>query len=585
MRLRSKRLAIVAVAAAAAIALAGCTSSGGSNGGGSSSGTPSFNAATNAVYNPSTKVGGTLKLIAASDCDSWDPARTYYGFCWNLQRLFSRTLVGYKKLNGTKFELAPDMATGMGKSSDDFKTWTYTLQSGLKYSNGKTITTQDIKYATERLFATDVINGGPTFYFTGLIDAPSSYAGPYKSGDLPDSAVSTTSNTITFHLKKSFADFDYLMALPTTAPVPYKTENGPSYTGATYGKDPVSSGPYVFSDYTQNKSVTFTKNKYWKQSTDQIRKPLVNEVTYTIDSDPNDIDSKLKAGTYDAKADTRIGTTLQAQVLSNPKLKQYADDPAGDNTDYFVIPASVIPNQYCRQAIFYATNKAAIQQAYGGAAAGTIAGSFTPPGVPGYDPSYNPYPSGSGNTGDLTKAKEALTKCGKPNGFSTNFTYSTPSETGPKIFQAEQTALARVGIKITAATDAASSYYATFVGSPAHVKSAGLGIINAGWGADFPTYYGFYNNIANGASILPTGNSNYGSLNDPTVNQILDDTASASTQATGEKLNKAIMASAQNLPLLWGKNLYYRNPRLTNVTSDNALAFGIYDFVNVGVGG
>ncbi|AMM20284.1 hypothetical protein AX769_09055 [Frondihabitans sp. PAMC 28766] len=583
MRLRTKRFALIAVAASAALALAGCSSGGGTSN--TSSSNPSFNAAVNAVYNPSTKAGGTLKLGAASDCDSWDPARTYYGWCWNMQRLFSRTLVGYKKVNGTKFELAPDMATGLGKSSDDFKTWTYTLQSGLKYSNGKTITTQDIKYATERLFASDVINGGPTFYFTGLINAPASYAGPYKSGDLPDSVISTTSNTITFHLNKSFADFDYLMALPTTAPVPYKTENGASYTGATYGKDPVSSGPYVFSDYTQNKSVTFTRNKYWKQSTDKIRKPLVNEVTLTIDSDPNDIDSKLKSGAFDAKADTRIGTTLQAQALSNPKLKVQTDDPAGDNTDYFVIPASVVPNQYCRQAIFYATNKAAIQQAYGGAAAGTIAGSFTPPGVPGYNPSYNPYPSGSGNTGDLTKAKEALTKCGQPNGFSTKFTYATPSETGPKIFQAEQTALARVGIKITAATDAASSYYATFVGSPAHVKSAGLGIINAGWGADFPTYYGFYNNIANGASILPTGNSNYGSLNDSTVNSILDNTAAASTQATGEKLNKAIMASAQNLPLLWGKNLYWRSTRMTNVTSDNALAFGIYDFVNVGVGG
>jgi len=180
MKKKTRVLGLVALVAAGAMALAGCSSS---SGGSSSSGaTPSFNAAVNAVYNPSTKTGGTLKLLATSDCDSWDPARTYYGFCWNLQRLFSRTLIGYSKVNGNKFTLAPDMATNMGTHNADFTSWTYTLKPGLKYSDGSAITVADIKYATSRLFATDVINGGPTFYFTGLIDVPSTYAGPYKSG-------------------------------------------------------------------------------------------------------------------------------------------------------------------------------------------------------------------------------------------------------------------------------------------------------------------------------------------------------------------------------------------------------------------
>ncbi|HEY5230300.1 MAG TPA: ABC transporter substrate-binding protein [Galbitalea sp.] len=576
MKKKTRVLGLVALVAAGAMALAGCSSN---SGGTSSSGaTPSFNAAVNAVYNPSTTTGGTLKLLATSDCDSWDPARTYYGFCWNLQRLFSRTLIGYSKVNGNKFTLAPDMATNMGTHNADFTSWTYTLKPGLKYSDGSAITVADIKYATSRLFATDVINGGPTFYFTGLIDVPSTYAGPYKSGPIPDSGVSTSGNSITFHLNKPFADFDYLMALPTTAPVPKAKD-----TGADYTKAPMSSGPFALTDYTQNKSVTFVRNKFWKQSTDTIHHPLVNEVTLTVDSDPNDIDSKLKAGTYDAKADNRVGTTLQAQILTNPKLKVYADNPAGDSATYLVVPASVITNKDCRLAIFYATNKAAILQALGGPAAGAIAGAFTPPGIPGYDPTYNPYPVGSDNTGDLTKAKAELTACGQPNGFSTTFTYATPSETAPKIFAAEQTALARVGIKITASTAPASSYYSTFVGSPSNVKSQGFGIINAAWGADFPTDYGFYNNIANGGAILPEGNSNYGSMNDPTVNKILDNTGAPSSQATGLELSKAIMATASVIPTTWGRDLYFRNARLTNVTSDNALAFGIYDFVNVGV--
>ena len=115
--------------------------------------------------NPSTKTGGTLNLLTASDCDSWDPQRTYYGWCWNMQRLFTRSLIGYQVLNGTKFTLAPDLATNMGTHNANFTQWTYTLKPGIKWSNGTPVTPMDIKYGVERLFATDVINGGPSSYF------------------------------------------------------------------------------------------------------------------------------------------------------------------------------------------------------------------------------------------------------------------------------------------------------------------------------------------------------------------------------------------------------------------------------------
>jgi peptide/nickel transport system substrate-binding protein len=589
MRFKKKALALAGVAVAGALLLAGCSGGGGTTSPSSSTSSggqqPAFNAAVNGVVNPSTKTGGTLNLMTSADCDSWDPGRTYYGWCWNMQRLFTRSLVGYTKVNGQSFKLGPDLATSLGQHSADNKTWTYTLKSGLKYSNGKTITPADIKYAVGRIFASDVINGGPTFYFTGLINAPASYKGVYKSGELPDSAVSISGQKITFHLKKPFADFDYLMALPTTAPVPDKVEGGAGFVGGTYTKHPVSSGPFVFSSYTPNKSVVFTRNKYWKQSTDTIRHPLVNEVDLTVDTSPSDIDQKLKAGTADAKANTIIGTTLQAQVLSNPTLKKNADDGAGDSENYLSIPASVIPNLHCRLAIAYATNKAGLLQDWGGAAAGVVAGSVTPPGVAGYDPSYNPYPTGKDNTGDVAAAKSELQKCGKPNGFSTNFAYATPSEVGPKLFQTEKTALAKVGIQLSPKTSDQSSYYSTFAGSPTNVKSQGLGIIDAGWGADFATPYGFFNNIVNGGAILPEGNSNYASINDRTANSLLDNTGAKWTQATGLELNKAVMSTGQMQPYMFGKYLYYRNPRMTNVTANFALAFGIYDFVNAGVGG
>lgn len=584
MKIKKRGAIAVGIMSVATMLLAGC-SSGGSGATNSPSGvTSSFNAAVNSVVNPSTKQGGTLNLIAATDCDSWDPARTYYGWCWNMQRLFTRSLIGYQTVNGTKPVLAPDLATTMGTHNADFTQWTYTLKKGLKWSDGTAITTMDVKYGIERLFATDVINGGPDSYFLGTITHPADYLGPYKSGDL--SSIQTTDTTITFNLSTPYSDFNYLMAMAAASPVPYKTEGGTGFVGADYTKHPMSSGPFEIQSYTPTQQITFVRNKYWTQSSDTIRHPLVDKIVLTIDSDVNDIDSKLKAGTADAKADNSIGTTLQSQVLTQPALKKYADNPTTAFTRYFSVMPSVIPNVYCRQAIFYATNKAALVQAFGGTTAGIAAGSMTPPTIAGHSDTANMYSVGSDNTGDLTKAKAALAKCGQPDGFSTKLAYSTPSVTGPKVFAAEQAALARVGIKVTPATSAASSYYSSFIGSPANITNQGLGIAIAAWGADFPTGYGFWNSIANGADIVPAGNTNYPSLNDPVVNKILDEApAGKSTDASFRTLDDQVMTDAVYLPILFGKSLYYRNPRLTSVTSDNALAFGLYDFVNVGTGG
>ena len=558
------------------------SSSGSSSGGGNTT-TAAFNAAYDKIVNPSTKTGGTLNLLTASDCDSWDPQRTYYGWCWNMQRLFSRSLIGYQVLNGQKFTLAPDLATDLGTHNADFTKWTYTLKSGIKFSDGTPVTPKDIKYGVERLFATDVINGGPASYFTqNSIAHPKGYAGPYKSGDL--SSIVTTDTTITFNLEKPNADFNYLMAMSASAPVPYKVEGGTGFTGATYTKHPLATGPFMVKSYTPNKSIVFVRNPNWTQASDTIRHPLVNQVNLTIDTDPVDIDKKLAAGTADARADSGVQAEFQAQILSNPTLKAQADDPVAAATRYMAVIPSVIPNLHCRLAIFYAFDKAGFIRAYGGTVAGDPAGGMAPPGISGYNASFNPFPSGADNTGDDVKAKQELAACGQPNGFSTKMAYGTPSGHAAAAFAVEQAALAKVGIQITAATHDSASYYSTYIGSPQNLKNQGIGIAIAGWGADFPTGVGFFQSITNGNAIVPTGNSNYASLNDPTVNKVLNEApAGKATEQDWESLNNAIAQSGTYLPVLYEKTLYYRNPQMTNVTSDNALAFGIYDFVNVGV--
>ena len=603
--MRRKSLTVaVALAAASAVVLSACSSSSkGSGGGGTSAnnnsngvsgsasnqGVPAaYNAAVDNIVNPSTKTGGTLNLGATADADSWDPKIAYYGWAWNMQRLYNRSLIGYKVLNGYKFELAPDLATDMGTHNADFTSWTYTLKPGVKWENGKAITAMDVKYGLERNFASAEIPGGPSSYFTNGIKAPKGYKGPYKDGDVPDTDIKASGSTITINLTAPNADFDYLMAMGASSPVPYKTENG-TYKGATYTKHPMADGPFKFQSYSPGKSLVLVRNPEWSQSTDTIRHPLVDQVNLTIDTNPEDLDNKLESGQLDANANGGAGgitPAFKTKVLTDPSLKKNADDPAASSTQYLPVFQSVITNVHCRNAIFYATNKASLLNVYGGPTSGEISGSMTPPGIEGYQTTaqYDPLSAGSDQTGDLTKAKSELQACGKPSGFSVTFAYPTPSSYAPKAYAAEKAALARVGITLTAVTDDSSTYYNTFIGSPSNVLKKHIGMGLAGWGADFPTNVGFYQAIANGNAIVDPGTSNYVSLNDPVVNGLLNSgPAGKNTVTDWQNLNHQIMTDAVYVPIYWTKTLYYRNPRMTNVTCDNALAFGIYDFVNIGV--
>ncbi len=589
----------VGMTAAAAMLITACGSGGGSdnssnpsapatNGTGGNTNVPAtFNAATLGFVNESSKTGGTLNLAAGGDCDSWDPANTYYAWCWNMQRLFTRTLVGYSSVPGANnVAIEPDLATGLGEHNATFTQWTYHLKD-VKWENGQPVTSKEVKYGLERVFATDVFSNGPSSYYLCLLSKCDSsgtpaYPGPYKDKTGGLTSIATPDDkTVVFTLNTSTPDFDYLMTLPASAPVPL-TENG-SYTGIKYTLHPLSDGPFKVDTYTPEQKITFVKNPQWDQSTDKIRTPKVDKIVLTMNTNLDDNDKQLQAGQIDAEADGPVQKAFQSQIAQSADLKKNADDPVTGFTRYFAVFPSVKPldNVHCRRAIFYAINKSDLQLARGGAYGGDIANTMAPPVVPGFDSSANAYPVGSDNTGDLTKAKDELKQCGQPNGFSIKEAYVNTGK-GPDVFTASQQALARVGIKLTASTHVQSGYYGGYIGKPATVVSNGIGMAQAGWGADYPTGGGFWTSIA--ASYAPPGGGNYTQLKDPKVDALLATAAKSTGKHEDEfkQLDAQVMQDAVMLPFVFDKSLYYRNPRLTNVRINFAEG-SYYDMVNLGV--
>ncbi|MFB7372049.1 ABC transporter substrate-binding protein [Streptomyces sp. NPDC056222] len=581
----SQRRRIAAGALLAAATMVVTTACGGGSGDGDKgkTGAAGFNAAVNKVANPSDKKGGELKFIGSQEADSWDPQRGYYGFVWDFARYYTRQLVTFKAEPGAaSTELVPDLATDAGKVSPDGLTYTFTLKDGVTWEDGKPITSKDIKYGIERIWAQDVISGGP-IYLQQVLDPKGEYKGPYKdtSADkLGLKAIETPDDkTIIFKLPVANGDFLQMLAMPAASPVRQDKD-----TKAQYGLKPFSSGPYKWQSYTPNKSMLLVRNDKWDAKTDTIRKALPDKISVKFTTNADDMDNRLVEGEYDLDINaTGVGAAARAKVLQQHKGN--ADNPQTGFIRYAVFPQTVIDNVECRKAIIYAADSKSLQTARGGPqAGGDIASNMLPPAIKGADPKADPYGKLAGAP-DIAKAKEALAKCGKPNGFKTTIAVRNNKKIEIATAESLQQSLKAVGIdaQIDQFDGAQTS---GIIGSPKVVKDKGYGIIIMGWGADFPSGQGFLQPLVDGRFILQSGNNNFSELNDPAVNKLFDEALKETDPVkAGElykQINTKVSDAAVYLPFTHEKNIIWRSSRLTNVYTADAYN-GRYDYASLGV--
>ncbi|GGK43803.1 peptide ABC transporter substrate-binding protein [Pilimelia terevasa] len=543
-----------------------------------------FNAALTQVFNASTEKGGTVKLANGDDWDSVDPGDTYYGYSWNFLRLYGRGLLMNKPAPGKESnDLVPDLAEDLGKATDGGKTWTYKLRKGMKFEDGTEIKAADVKYAVLRSFDKVVLPHGPQ-YFEQFLDTPrGGYKGPYKDPKADTKFIETPDDyTIVFKLKQAFADFDYLAALPQTVPVPQAKD-----TGAKYKEKVVSSGPYKFEKYEVGKSFSLVRNDQW-DSSDPNRKALPDRYEVSLKVNPDDLDNRIQSGDIDIDVQgTGVQTAMLGRVVGDPKLKARTDNPTLARHWYTSIPSTVPPfdKVECRRAVIYAADRTAYQASYGGElAGGEIATTVMPPVIPGFQ-KYDLYPAGPDNKGDLEKAKEELTKCGKPGGFEINMAFRSDRAKEKATAEALQESLKRVGIVLNLKPYPSGDYFSQYAGNPGFVVSNKLGLVTNGWGADFNTPFGFLSQIVDSRVILPGGGSSNVSVRSPEIDKMIDEAVVEQDKNKQYELyaaiDKKVMEEAFILPGVYAKSLLLRPKNLTNVFVSDA--FSMYDYLSLGV--
>jgi peptide/nickel transport system substrate-binding protein len=440
--------------------------------------------------------------------------------------------------------LTPDLATDLGTATDGGKTWAFTLRDGVTFQDGSPITCKDIAYGVSRTFATDVISGGPTYQIQYLdiatnADGSSAYPGPYKATAdqqaLYDKAVacSPDGKTVTFHLNKAVADFNYTVTLGFS-PVPKAAD-----TGETYGTTvlPVASGPYMVQSYTTGNGgkMVLVRNPNWSQASDPYRHAYPDKWEVDFGIDPKVLDQRIMQSAGNDAYAIQYGNVQPenlATIFTDPQTPTAAFtgraisgfDPY---VDYYWVNVQKVKNVKIRQAMAVALDRSAIRLNAGGAFVGDYADGVIKPSLgTDYAPTGmwtdmfgQPVP----DTGDPVLAKKLVAESGEA---APKLTYNfgdTP--TGQKNAAIVIASLGKAGITVTPAPLETGKYY-SIVFDPASAGDFGTN----GWGADWP----------NASTVIPPLFTQNGGWD---VSQVDDAAYNAKVQAAQTELDRAKQAT------------------------------------------
>jgi peptide/nickel transport system substrate-binding protein len=515
--------ALAAVAAMAAFGLAAC-------GGGSSS-------------TSAGKQGGDLKFDETSFPDYLDPQLSYTVDGWEAEYNTYIPLLTFKHAAGSEgTKVVPGLAKSLPKITNGGKTYTFTLQKGLKFSDGTAVKASDFQTTMQRLF--DVDSGGAPF-FTGIVGASDYQTGKAKT--ITGIKTNDSTGQIVINLTQPDGELPYELAIPFTAMVPPDTPAKDQTPNP-----PPSTGPYELSKVDTGRQFVLSRNPQWAKNNAKL---VPNVPTPAADTITETVVKNLSSQTTDVeqnRADFMIDPPPTDRI---PEVEsKYPDRFRKEvtvSTYYFWlnVKSPTFKDVRLRQAVNYAVDPAALQRIYGSLMVPTQ--QVLPPNMPGYK-KFELYPH------NMSKAKQLFKQA---NPSDTDITvWTDDEEPNDRAGAYYQDVLKKLGFNAKLKIVNGSTYFTTL----GDLKTPNLDTGFSDWFQDFPHPNDFFGILLNGESIHPTNNNNFSQLDVPSLNKQMDTLVqkplNSSAQAGYAALDKKVMQQAPWAP--------YGNRELTTFTSD-----------------
>ncbi len=357
--------------------------------------------------------GGTLTFARFFETQNLDPA----GVADN-GSIFVRV-----QIFNTLVEADPDTLPNVGpgiadewSSSPDGMTWTFHIRDNARFSNGEPVTAEDVQFSLER-FADPTIS----------VNIPSLGVG-VESVDIIDD------QTVQVNLDRPVGAF-----LENISVFPASIINKAAVLaeGDDHWMNPLGTGPFKVKEWVAGSHITLERNEYyWEEG-----KPYLDEIRFDYIPDDNARILRIQGGDADL-VEGVPWTQIPDLSLSEGFSIHVADIVRYEGVflNHTIPPLGEIG---VRQALNYATNKAAINEAvYGGV--GEIANSMIPKAL--YHSDYDTLPA---YFYDIERAKELMAASSMPDGFDLAYIYPSGSTAHEQLGTILQADWAQIGVNLS----------------------------------------------------------------------------------------------------------------------------------------
>ncbi|MCY4102206.1 MAG: ABC transporter substrate-binding protein [bacterium] len=357
--------------------------------------------------------GGTLTFARFFETQNLDPA----GVADN-GSIFVRVQI-YNTLVEADPDTLPNVGPGIAdewSSSPDGMTWTFHIRDNARFSNGEPVTAEDVQFSLER-FADPTIS----------VNIPSLGVG-VESVDIIDD------QTVQVNLDRPVGAF-----LENISVFPASIINKAAVLaeGDDHWMNPLGTGPFKVKEWVPGSHITLERNEYyWEEG-----KPYLDEIRFDYIPDDNARILRIQGGDADL-VEGVPWTQIPDLSLSEGFSIHVADIVRYEGVflNHTIPPLGEIG---VRQALNYATNKAAINEAvYGGV--GEIANSMIPKAL--YHSDYDTLPA---YFYDIEKAKELMAASSMPDGFDLAYIYPSGSTAHEQLGTILQADWAQIGVNLS----------------------------------------------------------------------------------------------------------------------------------------